>query len=242
MKKQFIVSGILCLLLTGCQKEQPSVTSEVSENSLSLSAAGISTSQVESIASGALRSHCQLTKQECTLETVKQNGNDIYATYLITTDSEPLRGSMILKDIKVMKSDNQIANIADKIFETPVPTLPTPQPEQEPESEEPEITETLNLPVEEPESPSESGKEVRNTDTEKIYLMYLGTGEISFHVTYSGEQTFTIDAYPLDQKSFTQCVKQEGSGEADYTSTMAPGWYYIVMKSEDGSFRVSWAY
>ena len=117
MKKSILVLACACLL--GCASKQPSLPSETSkEITTPISKTNFSETEAENVFNMAVRNHCRVTKQVCTVGKVDVQNNTIYGTYTYTENEQDYTVSGTLENVSVSKNDSSIVTIGKKLFST----------------------------------------------------------------------------------------------------------------------------
>ena len=227
MKKSILI--LACASLFGCASKQPSLSSETpKEITTPISKTDFSETEAENVFNMAVRNHCRVTEQVCTVGKVVVQNNTIYGTYTV---------SGTLENVSVSKNDSSIVTIGKKLFSTGI--IKQKEDTSQAETEEATNDKHFDLPLEADES--KNGEVVFEDDVYKIRLMNLQTGAMNFNGTFDGTGYFKLYALTLDQSNATMIAELKGSGEYNETTSLDAGWYYIVVERMDGTYTMNWA-
>lgn len=236
MKKSILVLACACLL--GCASKQPSLPSETSkEITTPISKTDFSETEAENVFNMAVRNHCRVTKQVCTVGKVDVQNNTIYGTYTYTENEQDYTVSGTLENVSISKNDSSIVTIGKKLFSTGI--IKQKEDTSSSETEKTTNDKHFDLPLEADES--KNGEVIFEDDVYKIRLMNLQTGKMNFNGTFDGTGYFKLYALTLDQSNTTMIAELEGSGEYNETTSLDAGWYYIVVERVDGTYTMNWA-
>lgn len=232
-RKSILLLCTTCLL--GCSKN---ITVSNEEENVSLttpiSQTDFSSDDAENVFNMAVRNHCRLDNQVCTVKKVILQGDDIYGTYTYSFEEQEYIVSGLLQNVQVSNNDSSIVTIGRKEFAKNMTEM-TPQ---ETDSQNGEETKIFDIPSEVGEG--QSGDVVLDDGIYKIRLMNLETGAMNFNGTFDGTGTFHLYALTLDQSQRFDIVSLEGSGSYDETTSLEAGWYYIVIERNDGTYTMNW--
>lgn len=239
MKKLFIICMIFSLSACSAKQTMQSSAEETKELTTPISKADFSESDVENVFNMAVRNHCRLLNQVCTVQKTVQQKDTIYGTYTYEENEQTYMVTGILENVQVSKNDASIVTIGKKLFYMGE----VEQPKQAESAEE--DTDTTNtelphfdLPTEVDES--KNGEVVYEDETYKIRLMHIASGSMNFSGSFDGTGSFAMYSMSLDQTQVNQFVSLEGSGSYDESIQVDEGWYYIVIVRQDGTFTMRW--
>lgn len=236
MKKSILF--LACASLFGCASKQPSLSSETpKEITTPISKTDFSETEAENVFNMAVRNHCRVTEQVCTVGKVVVQNNTIYGTYTYTENDQDYTVSGTLENVSVSKNDSSIVTIGKKLFSTGI--IKQKEDTSQAETEEATNDKHFDLPLEADES--KNGEVVFEYDVYKIRLMNLQTGAMNFNGTFDGTGYFKLYALTLDQSNATMIAELKGSGEYNETTSLDAGWYYIVVERMDGTYTMNWA-
>lgn len=245
MKKIALI--VLLCLCTGCANNaQSSVSSTVEDTTTPISQTDFSTSTAENVFNMAVRNHCKLTNQSCTVQKVIVQGDNIYGTYTYSENEQEYTVTGVLEGVEVSNTNNAFVTISKKTFSSGIISVPdTTLATDTQENGEAYVTETglpyFNLPSELEEGTTSSSDYILEDGNYKVLLLNIASGAMNFSGNYEGEGTYRIIALTLDQSAATDIVSLEGSGSFDETTSLEGGWYYIVIERTDGTATLSWS-
>ena len=238
MKKIGII--LLSLTLIGCSSSTQvlSSTSSTTEITTPISQTDFSDTEAENIFNMAVRKHCKMLNQVCTVGKVVVQDDNIYGTYTYTENDQEYTVTGTLENVKVSNNDSSIVTIGKKLFSTGI--IHNVETEQIDDSETDASSETKQFDIPTEADESKNGEVVLEDETYKIRLMNLETGAMNFNGTFDGTGYFKLYALTLDQSTKTDIASVEGSGNYDETTSLDPGWYYIVVERVDGTYTMNW--
>lgn len=222
--------GLLC----GCStNHKQSSNHEKEALTTPISKTDFSQSDAENVFNMAVRNHCRLLQQVCTVNKVDLQQDTIYGTYTYTEDDQSYTVTGTLEDVKVSTKDSTIVTIGRKLFSTGI--------QQTPKQEEQQVTSTLP-PFDLPTSLNEDQNEevMMDDGTYKVRAMYLSSGKMRFYGSFDGTGQFDLYVVSLDQKQVTTLVNLEGSDSFDVVSDVEAGWYYLVIARNEGTYTMNW--
>lgn len=244
MKKLFLILAA-CLCVGCANKAQSSVSSEVEDTTTPISQTDFSTSTAENVFNMAVRNHCKVTNQSCTVQKVVVQGDNIYGTYTYTENEQEYTVTGTLEDVQVSNVNNSFVTIAKKTFSSGIISTMDASENAAEDADEAYVTQTglpyFDLPSELEEGTTSSSDYILEQDNYKILLLNIASGAMNFSGNYEGEGTYKIIALTLDQSAAYDIVSLEGSGSFDETTSLEGGWYYIVIERSDGTATLSWA-
>lgn len=236
-KQNVIVFTSLCVL-TGCsstsmyesKEETVVLTTPISQTSFS-------EEEAENVFNSAVRNHCRVENQTCTVNKVVTQGDNIYGTYTYNDGSNDYVVTGTLLDVQVSKNDSSIVTIGRKEFSSA--SLLTKETNESNQNETNEETTKFDIPSEVGDHQNEDV--FIDDGTYKVRLLNIESGAMNFNGTWEGEGTFYLYILSLDQSQRYDLVTLEGSGTFDETTSLEPGWYYSVVERYDGLYTMDWS-
>lgn len=235
-QKNLLIITSLCLL-TGCssksmydsQEEAVVLTTPISQTTFSQE-------EAENVFNSAVRNHCRVDNQTCTVNKVVLQGDNIYGTYTFNEGESTYTVTGTLVDVQVSKNDTSIVTIGRKEFSTGV--LATNEEENTTEETNTEESKKFDIPSEVGDNQNEDV--LIDDGTYKVRLMDIESGSMNFNGTWEGEGTFNLYLLTLDQSQRYDIVTVEGTGTFDETTSLEGGWYYLVVERYDGLYTLDW--
>ena len=225
------------VMLVGCSKEQvASNTDNVVQLTTPISETDFSQDEAENVFNMAVRNHCKLDNQVCTVKKVVMQDDTIYGTYTYKGSEQEYTVTATLENVQVSNNDSSIVTIGRKEFSTGI--IQQKEETTDITDTEEETTNTLALPSEVGDHESEDV--LLDDGVYKARLMNLTTGSMNFSGTFEGTGTFDLYALTLDQSQRYDIAHIDGSGSYDETVSLEAGWYYIVIERVDGTYTMYW--
>ena len=238
MKKLLILCLIACISACSTKQQPVSSSTDIEEVTTPISKASFTETEAENVFNMAVRNHCRLFNQVCTVQKVVMQKDTIYGTYTYEDGEQIYTVTGILENVQVSKNDSSIVTIGKKLFSTG-----NGEQVNQTEEESKITTSDTELPhfdLPEEINENDNGSVVYEDETYKIRLMHIASGSMNFNGSFDGTGSFSMFTMSLDQKEIHQFVSLEGSGTYNETVQVEDGWYYIVIERHDGTFTMNW--
>lgn len=237
MNRNKLVMITTSVLLVGCSSQQTtSNTDNTVQLTTPISQTDFSQDKAENVFNMAVRNHCKLEKQVCTVKKVVMQGDSIYGTYTYKEEEQEYTVTATLENVQVSNNDSSIVTIGRKEFSTGI--IQQKEETNDTSDTEEGNTNTLDLPSEVGDHQSEDV--LLDDGVYKVRLMNLTSGSMNFSGTFEGTGTFDLYVLTLDQSQRYDIAHIDANGSYNETVSLEAGWYYIVIERVDGTYTMYW--
>ncbi len=269
MNKKMICAAAVLLALSGCSKKTPvsSVPSGSASDSVSISAAGFTENQAETLMSSIVANHCAQAGVACEVTAVSISGNDVIANYTFEKNGEAAEGSVVLKNVTVDANNANLVSFDEKKFTEGAAEIKKPakgeEQQEEAKADDSEEKEddkkgdkekdkdkiALNIPKFDIPAGAPDLNEPGATDDVtvvsepgiRLKRIYVTRENFVCDGVYEGQGTFRVILLDMNQKVEGVAVEKTGYGEFSGVTPISEGFHYMLLMTDDGGWTISWA-
>ncbi len=244
--KKILVFVLSILVLSGCTHKDTVIQQE---DRVAISQTDFTEEDAKSLVEHALKQ--QYPERESTVVDVVIKGNNVYGIYTYNKKGKELRQQVSLYSVSRNKNDmDDILYLQSSFGAVDQSTLtmieekeiPVDNTVEQPESTKEKEFDLPNVVADPDSASSKQATEIQNGDGLYIVRFYLNAGKLDISGKHTGEGSFVVKLYDLEQNVVSDMVDIEGYGEYDQSVEVPVGYYYLIAKISGGKFDMNYAY